>query len=419
MCRSRANAAVILLLTVSGCARAPRSSLDDEARQYVRLAVALGERDPDSLDFYAGPADLVADLRRNPPPLVEIRRDAAALTVRLSREPRADSADAVRARALVVDLEALAARVDLLTGTRLPYDQESRAFFGLAPGPLDERGLSDLRSQVSTIIGGSGRLVDRYGAFAARFTIPGDRLPAVMGAAVDECRRRTVAHLTLPPNEQVRLEFVHNKPWSAYSRFLGGAHSVLQVNADFRFTIDQTLQLACHEGYPGHHTRNVLRESAVTTTVHGPERWVQLTFSPSSLVSEASAMEAANVAFSSADRVRVERDRLFPIASLSATDVERHVAVERLVGDLQVVQADVARRYLDGELEFVRAVTVLEDQALVPHAEAAIKYMNEYRTYVTTYTAGRIAFAARLAACAASHRGEDVRWRCFADESVH
>jgi hypothetical protein len=418
MCRSRTRVAIVLLLTASGCARASRSSLDDDARQYVRLGVALGERDPDSLDFYAGPADLVADLRRNPPPLVEIRRDAAALNARLSRETHADSAGADRARALRADLTALAARVDLLTGTRLPYEQESRVFFGLAPGPLDERRLSDVRSQIAEIVGDGGRLVDRYAAFAARFTIPGDRLPAVMSTAVDECRRRTVAHLTLPPDEQVRLEFVHNKPWSAYARYLGGAHSVLQINADFRFTVDQALQIACHEGYPGHHTRNVLRESAATVAARGPERWVQLTFSPSSLVSEASAMEAAGVAFSSAERVDVERDRLFPIAGPPAADVERHVTVERLVGDLQVIQADVARRYLDGELEFVRAVTALEDQALVPHAEAAVKYMNEYRSYVTTYTAGRAAFAARLAACAASRQGEDARWQCFKDESV-
>ena len=163
----------------------------------MRLAVALGERDPDSLDFYAGPPDLVADLRRNPPPLAEIRRGAAALTARFSSATRSasrsgersqmagGSADADRARALGVNLAALAARVDFLTGARLPFDQEGRAFFGLAPGALDERRLSDVRSRVAEIVVGGGRLVDRYAAFAARFTIPGDRLPAVMSTAVD------------------------------------------------------------------------------------------------------------------------------------------------------------------------------------------------------------------------------------------
>ena len=51
----------------------------------MRLAVALGERDPDALDFYAGPADAVADVRRDPPTLTAIKREAEALSARLSR----------------------------------------------------------------------------------------------------------------------------------------------------------------------------------------------------------------------------------------------------------------------------------------------------------------------------------------------
>ncbi len=56
----------------------------------------------------------------------------------------------------------------------------------------------------------------------------------------------------------------------------------------------------------------------------------------------------------------------------------------------------MARRYLDGELEFARAVAELEERALVPHAEALVKYINEYRSYVTTYTAGRACSPQRL-----------------------
>ena len=412
-------ALIMLALAAAACrGRRRPSSLDEHAREYVRLAVALGERDPDSLDFYTGPDSLVAGVRRTPPTLAAIGQDAAALSSRLSRETSADPANGARTRGLGVDLAALAARVDLLTGTRLPYDQESRAFFGIAPGPLDTRRLTEVRSQVAEIVGHGGRLVDRYAAFAQRFTIPGDRLPAVMAASVEECRRRTVAHLALPPGEQVRLEFVRDRPWSAYSRYLGGARSVLQINTDFRFTVDQALQVACHEGYPGHHARNALREPQAAATSIEPERWVQLMFSQSSLVSEAAAMVAADVAFTPAERVRFEHDRLFALAGLAAVGVEQHVAVERLVGELQIIQADVARRYLDGTLEFVRAVTTLEDEALVPHAEAAMKYVNQYRSYVTTYTAGRDVFAAALAACAGAHPTEDGRWHCFGEEMV-
>ena len=413
-------AAVVVLTLTSACGRASRPSLDADAVRYVRLAAALGERDSDSLDFYAGPADRVAEARRNPPTFAEIKREAETLSARLSGAadparpaPPARPSDAVRARSLAADLAAVAARAGLLTGSKLPYDKESELFFGLAPRPLDERQMTIIRSQIADIAGRGGRLVDRYAAFAARFTIPADRLPAVMRAAVDECRRRTLAHVALPSGEGVALEFVRDRPWSAFSRYLGDARSVLQINADFRFTVDQALQAACHEGYPGHHARNARMAPRRDAPDLLPERSIQLTFSPESLASEASAMLAADVAFSAAERVRFERDHLFPIAGLDTADVERHVTVERLMGDLQMVQADVARRYLDGDLEFVRAVTALEEQALVPHAEAAIKYINEYRSYVTTYTTGKAVFAARLATCAGPQPAEDARWRCF------
>ena len=408
--------ATCLLLGVWGCAAAP--SLDEEARQFVRLAVALGERDPDSLDFYAGPIEAVADLRRDPPPLTAIKRDADTLSARISTRHDPDPVERARAGMLVRDLAAIIARVDLLTGTRQPYDQESVGFFGITPEPVDERRLAAIRSRIADIVGHGGRLVDRYAAFAAQFTIPADRLPAVMAAALEACRRVTVAHIALPAGEQASLEFVSDQPWSAFSRYLGGARSVIRINTDFRFTIDQVLQIACHEGYPGHHTRNTLMTSGSDPAGRRPERSVQLTFSPESLRSEASAMLAADAAFSTDDRLRVERDRLFPIANLPPGGAASHLEVERLVSELQIAQADVARRYLDGELDFPRAVAQLEARALVPHADAQIKYVNEYRSYVTTYTAGRAAFASRVAACAGPGPTDDLRWRCFNNETA-
>ena len=417
MCRSRGDRALrcatLVLLLASACSRSP--SLDDDARRYVRLAAALGERDPDALDFYVGPAGDIADIRRSPPTLTAIRNDAETLLAEVRRVqtgPAYGPAEEARAAALAADLAAILARVDLLTGTRLPYDAESRAFFGIAPAPADDAALAAIRSSIADAVGGGGRLVDRDAAFAARFTVPPDRLPAVMEAALDECRRATAAHVALPPGERATLEYVHDRPWAAFTRYAGGGRSTIQINADFRFTVDQALQVACHEGYPGHHARNVLAPRTPA------ERTVQLTFSPESLASEASAMLAIDTAFPPDARVRVERDRLFPIAGLDASEAGRHVTVERLVGDLQIVQADVARRYLDGTLEFARAVAALEEEALVPHADALVKYINEYRSYVTTYTTGRQLLAARLAACAGPSASDAARWRCYVSETI-
>jgi hypothetical protein len=396
-------------LTCGGCRQPPRASIDEEARTYVRLAVALGEHDPDSLDFYAGPPDLVADTRRDPPPLSAIRRDAVAAIERLGR-PIAAPPD--RVASLIDNLSAIVARVDLLGGRRSTYVEEAKPFFGAGVVVDGDRpNLDDVRSRIDRLIGGSGPLADRYAAFASTFLVPADRLSAVMAAALDACRQRTRAHLALPSNERVAIEYVHDRPWSAYSRYRGSGQSTIQLNTDFRFTLDQALQVACHEGYPGHHTRNLLMDDASR-----PERSVQLTFSPEAVLGEASAMAAVDIAFPAETRVSIERDRLAPLAGLAEADIERHVAVEVLAAELQQAQAPIAEAYIDGRLEFERAVDALERDALVPHAEALVKYINEYRTYVSAYTDAARLFAAHVAACRSGSADDETAWRCFRRE---
>ena len=137
-------------------------------------------------------------------------------------------------------------------------------------------------------------------------------------------------------------------------------------------------------------------------------------FAPDALASEASAMLAADVAFSTDERVRARTRPAVSARRPRGRRAAAHIDVERLVGELQIVQADVARRYLDGELEFARAVAELEERALVPHAEAQIKYINEFRSYVTTYTTGRAALPRGcLHASVLRQPTVAARWRCF------
>jgi len=94
------------------------------------------------------------------------------------------------------------------------------------------------------------------------------------------------------------------------------------------------------------------------------------------------------IAFPEAERIRLERDVLFPLAGLASADAERYVHVESLAGMLYPEELTIARDYLDGRLEFVRAATALEDRALMAYADATLRYLNECRSYVVTYTAG-------------------------------
>jgi hypothetical protein len=414
----------LVCLSAISC-RTPKTTLNDHAREYVRLAVALGERDPDSLDSYSGPPEWVADVRAHPPSLHEISEAAANVAERVEQNASSHVTsigrallafdDVDRPRLLVQSARAIEARANLLTGKRSPYDVESRALFGRVPSQLDQGRFEALRSAADRLLGGTGPLAERYAQFEKGLAIPPDRLSAVMAAAVAECRRRTLVEIKGFPLDQegVSLEYVRNKPWSAYSRYLGRKRSTVSINMDFRFTVDQALQTACHETYPGHHTRSLLLDMEYALGRRWPEFTVQLLFSPQSFASEGTAMNAVDIAFREEDRVHYERVSLYPLAGMSGDDAERDVRLSKIVGELQDQQADIARRYLDGSLEFVRAGTALEEQALVAHPEGTLKYINQFRSYVTAYTAGRCDVSDSVRLCSGASDDVETRWRCF------
>ncbi len=103
-----------------GCGRTE----PDPVREYIRLAVALGERDPQSLDYYYGPAEWVADIKAQPPTFAEIAKRAhnVASTMQVESD-------------LKKQLRAVAARAERLAGATLPFDEEAkRLFAALADG---------------------------------------------------------------------------------------------------------------------------------------------------------------------------------------------------------------------------------------------------------------------------------------------
>jgi hypothetical protein len=399
--RARASLGVTLVLCTC-CGKlgdiADRASLDRRFDQYVRLVLALGVRDPDSLDFYAGPAAWAQRARTDPPTIPEIRAAALALEGEVVREQPRRSEERSRRFFLIGQLQALAARAQLLEGRRLPFDEESRLLFGVDAGNRDRSVFTEARREIDALLPGRGALSERYSAFDRRFLVAPSRLRAVMAAAIDGCRRVTAAHVRLPPGEEVRVEYVHGMPWSAFTRYEGHARSLTQINLDFALTVDRLFELACHETYPGHHVINSLLDMPV-----------QPMFSPQSLRTEGAATFAVELAFPEADRLAFERDRLFPLAGLDPRDAELYQRVSRLVDRLRWLQVDVARRYLDGELEFVRAATALEEDALMPAPDATLKFFNEFRTYAVTYTVGRDLAADSVAA------RDDLRqkWRAY------
>src|SRR5439155_17146783 len=266
--------------------------------------------------------------------------------------------------------------------------------------------------RLERIVPGRGDLTRRLSDFQRRFVVSPDRLPKIVSRAIDECRTVTIRHVPMPPDERLDVVYVNELPWSAFTRYEGGHRSRITVNASVGFTVDDIVQLACHEAYPGHHVINMLVDDGLVRAEHRVELTAQLLFSPQTLLAEGAASIAAQVASSFDERLQFERATLFPLAGIDATDAQRSVRVSGLLDELGPVRTEIAERYMDGQLEFARAAAALERDGLMPSPDATLKFLNQYRTYAVTYVRGRELASAYIGARAPESDAAG-RWRAY------
>ena len=123
-------------------------------------------------------------------------------------------------------------------------------------------------ARLEALVPGDGPLSERIEAFRNRYTVPKDRLNAVMDAAIAECRKRTLAHFALTDDERFTMEFVNGQPWSVYNWYKGDNLGLIQINTDLPIAIDRAIGLG-HEGYPGHHVQGMNNERLYRVTAAG------------------------------------------------------------------------------------------------------------------------------------------------------
>jgi len=366
-------------------------SLDGLAEDYVHLALAMGAHDSDYVDAYFGPPAWAETAPERFPTLDAIRGEANRLLEDL-RALEAPEDDLVRRRAegLRGRLVALRARVDIVSGIALSFDEETRLIFDAVAPDYDAAHFDSIVEQLDALLPGEGELSERAVAFRDRFIIPPDRLEAVFAAAISECRRRTLERIELPPGEDFSLEYVTDKPWSGYNWYQGGAYSLIQINTDLPLYIDRAIDLGCHEGYPGHHTYGALLERVLYQGRGWVEFSVYALYSPQSLLSEGSANYGVELAFPGEERIAYEKAALYPLAGL---DPERADAYDRyleLRRQLSYARNEAARDYLDGRITRDAAVRWLRRYQLgsVEEAEKSLDFIETYRAYVINYNLG-------------------------------
>lgn len=397
-------------------------SIDALAERYVRTMLSLGQYDSDIVDAYYGPEEWkpvvpATGISADSFPATQFKADLQLIKEQL-RLISADSLSAQEQQRVAMfekQLTAALTKVALMEETKLPFEEEARLLYDAEPPRIKIAYFDSLLLQIDNSLPGKGPLADRWDTFRSRFEIPKEKLDTVFKAAITEARKRTKAHYKLPANENFRVEYVTGKPWSGYNYFQGGGYSLIQINTDHAIFIERAIDLACHEGYPGHHVFNVLLEQELVNTRGWKEFSLYPLFSPQSLIAEGSANFGIEVAFPADERIIFEREVLFPLAGLNPQEVARYYKLLGKIKQLDFAGNEAARRYLDGEISREEAADMLVKYNFYEPGKALQRthFFDRYRSYVINYNLGQDIVRQYVIRHGGSASQPEKRWEVF------
>lgn len=366
-------------------------TLNQLAAAYVKLVLAIGHHDPLYVDAYYGPAEWRAEAQAQGLSLDTLAEHSADLLSRLEQARHGLPCQSLRDRHyfLFKQLASVAVYLKRSMGQRLSFDAESQALYDTrAPGhSLSD--FSEVLAKLDNLLPGEGSLTKRFDAYRSQFIVPADRVSQVFTAAVEQARLLTKRHLALPEGEQFRVEFVKDQIWTAYNWYQGNYASLIQLNQDHPLHLERALDLASHEGYPGHHVFNLLQERELVKGLGWWEYAIYPLYSPISFLSEGSANYGLSLLMTKEERIDFEQRVLMPMAGIEG-DLRHYHEVMEAYKALANLDTLVCRQLIDGEITREEAARLLVEFALYTPEKAAqrVRFYQANRSYAINYHHG-------------------------------
>ncbi len=391
--------------------------MDELAENYVKLVLEIGQYDSDFVDAYYGPEEWRPTVEKKDSLPASLLTRANELINQLAQVETSSFSELEQARHTMLgkQLTAVKTKLEMMSGTTYSFDEEAKLLYDAEPPHYPQAHFDSLLVKLEGALPGEGDLSARYNEFADQFIIPKNKLDTVFQVAIAEARKRTNAHYDLPENENFVLEYVNDKSWSGYNYYQGNSQSLIQINTDFPIFIQRAIDLACHEGYPGHHVFNALLEQNLVNGKEWNEFSVYPLFSPQSLIAEGSANYGIDVAFPGEERIQYEKEVLFPIAGLDSAQANQYYKILSLMGELNYAGNEAARKYLNGEISREEAAKWLEKYLLYAPDRALqrTRFFDQYRSYVINYNLGKDLVANYVESRGGTADNPEKRWEIF------
>ena len=412
---------ILSVLLIAGSSRgAGTEQIDGIAELYVKLVLEIGLYEPDYADTYFGPPEW------QPPesqiqdefPSERLGRKVNELIEKLGYASKSEKAGKQSARFKFLEKQLLAvkAKIDLLAGKEMSFDEESRVLYDIVAPAFDKKHFDDILKKLDDTLPGEGSLNERFDNYAQRFLIPENKLEPILKAAVKEYRRRVVEHIKLPPKERLEFEFVGFEPWAANLDYRGNGSSVLQINANMPFYLADVAIMIRHEGYPGHHIHMTMIEQRL----YRDNNWVEYSVIPANtplaLIAEGIAEYGCrDLLGNGPENLKFAREVLFPLAGFDPAEAEKYFEIIELKDKLDSAMIEAARQYIDGKMSHEQAHDWLEQYCLLTFsgAESLLRFIDRYRSYVVNYALGRYLVKNYINSKCGTDNTADRRWEIF------
>jgi len=410
---------VLICLLLANCStKLKPDSIEVIVEEYVRLVLQVGQYDSAVVDAYFGPEEWKPNEQKEAifpkETLVNSANDLLSKCKTLL-DSKSPNLNIRRVEMLQKQLIALRTKVQMIGGKTYSFDEEAALLYDAEPPFYPLSYFDKLLDEMDQLLNGDAVLSSRYTKFMEQFIIPKNMLDSVFSVATAESRAITKQYLDLPTQENFVLEYLNDKVWSGYNYYQGDSQSLIQINTDFPIHIDRAIDLASHEGYPGHHIYMMLLDQNLVNTKGWMEYSVYPLFSPLSFISEGSANYGIDMVFPGEKRLAFERDVLFPIVGISKMKAEKFHKVQELKAKLKYAENEIARRYLNGIIEREEAVGMIETYLLFSPKKAIqrLNFIETNRSYVINYNLGRDQVAKHMKLSGADPELPEKRWQIF------
>ena len=298
--------------------------------RYVLLALRLARHDEGVVETYYGPPDLAARRRR--------RADRPRLPSWWPR-PTDCSTSSTTAGSATRSPAFAPARAWSPARAGATAD-EVAACFGVEPTRTDEAALHAAYDELEQLLPGQGPLRERYQDWERATQVPADRVPALVGAVVEESRGQARRLFGLPDGEGFDVEYVRGESWMAFHEYAGGLRATVSVNVDLQRSAVDLLHTVLHETYAGHHAEACLKEVGLVRERGLLEQTIVVVPTPQSLLSEGLAEVGPSLLVDGDERPAYQA--ILSEAGVD-TDLDRDRAVAAAVEPVIRIGADAAR----------------------------------------------------------------------------